>query len=143
MRPDLFDVLGQLHDIVFDFKALLSQVGCDLAGGNRAKQMPLLVGFGGYHSLGALDRLGRCFKALAVELALLGSLGFFLGYSSNVGLGCLRGQTLGEQIISRISLGDLDNISEPAEFVNIFTKQNLHILSLVSRESSHWPTIKQ
>jgi hypothetical protein len=143
VRPHLFNMFGQVHNAIGDLEALLAQISCYLAGGNRAEQMPLLVGFGSDHSLCSVDRLGRPFQPPAFQFALLGTAGLFLGYRSNAGLGGRLGQTLRQQIISRISFADFDNVSKPAKFLNIFTKQNLHVSSLLSCEPSHGPTIKQ
>jgi hypothetical protein len=128
-----------LHNVIADFESLRAQVRGDLTLIDRTEQMPQLVGFGGDNSLGAFNCFGRLFEPFALKSALLGALGFFLGYCTNAGLVSNLRKTLRDQIISCISGLDFDNVSKPAKFLNIFTKQYFHMLFLVSRESGHEP----
>ena len=81
--------------------------------------MPLLIGRCGDDGLSAIDGLGGFFKLLALETALFGAL--CLGARDCLYIrirGGLR-EPLGKKKVSRVAVGDLNNITEPAEFAYV------------------------
>jgi hypothetical protein len=130
-------MFGQLHNLIADFESLRAQVCGDLTLIDRTEQMPQLVGFGGDNSLGPFDCLSSLFEPFALQFTQLGAFDFFLGYRPNTGFVSNFRKTLWNQIISRVSGFDFNDVAKPAKFINIFTKQYFHIPFLVSRECNH------
>ncbi len=85
------------------------------------------VGPGCDDGFGTFSLFSYRFEALTFPDAMLGTFGFFVGERAKVIFGWDDGEASGEQVVASVAFGDIDDVTEVAEFLNIFTKQNLHL----------------